>query len=77
MAFVCMLSHFSHVWHFVTLWPVACQAPLSMEFLQAEIMVGVAMPSSGDLPNPAIEPMSLTRLKGLLGNFRYSFHLSF
>ena len=27
---VFMLSHFSHVWLFVTLWTVACQVPLSM-----------------------------------------------
>ena len=29
---VFMLSHFNHVWLFVTLWTVACQAPLSMGF---------------------------------------------
>ena len=28
-ACMCMLSHFSHVWLFATLWTVACQAPLS------------------------------------------------
>ena len=28
----CMLSHFSRVRLFVTLWTVACQAPLSMGF---------------------------------------------
>ena len=26
---MCMLSRFSHVWLFATLWTVACQAPLS------------------------------------------------
>ena len=35
---VCMLSHFSHVWLFATLWTVACQAPLSMGILQARIL---------------------------------------
>ena len=30
------LSHFSHIWHFVTLWTVACQTPLSMEFSRQE-----------------------------------------
>ena len=30
---VCMLSHFSHVQLFVTLWTVARQAPLSMGIL--------------------------------------------
>ena len=29
---VCMLSHFSCIRLFVTLWAVACQAPLSMGF---------------------------------------------
>ena len=28
----CMLSHFSHVWLFETLWTVACHTPLSMGF---------------------------------------------
>ena len=28
----CMLSHFSHVWFFETLWTVALHAPLSMRF---------------------------------------------
>ena len=32
----CMLSHFSHVRLFATLWTVACQAPLSMEFSRQE-----------------------------------------
>ena len=40
----------------VTLWTVACQAPLSMGILQARILEWVAMPSSKDLPNPRIKP---------------------
>ena len=36
----------------------ASQAPLSMGILQARILDWVAMPSSGDLPNPGIEPKS-------------------
>ena len=43
---VCMLSHFSRVQLFTTLWTVACQAPLSMGILQAKILEWVAMPSS-------------------------------
>ena len=31
-----MLSRFSHVWLFATLWTVACQAPLSMGFSMQE-----------------------------------------
>ena len=33
----------SHVWLFVTLWTVACQDPLSMEFFQAWILEWVAI----------------------------------
>ena len=41
-----VLSHFSHVWLFATLWTVAHQAPLSMRIFQARILEWVAMPSS-------------------------------
>ena len=41
-----VLSHFSHVLLFVTLWTVDHQAPLSMGILQARILVWVAMPFS-------------------------------
>ena len=37
---VCMLSQFSHVWLYVTLWTGAHQAPLSMEFSRQECGVG-------------------------------------
>ena len=52
------LSPFSRVQHFATLWTVACQAPLSMEILQATILEWVAIPFSEDLPNSEIEPGS-------------------
>ena len=42
----CVLSHFSHVRLFVTLWTVAHQAPLSMGILQKRILEWVAMPTS-------------------------------
>ena len=42
----CVLSHFSHVWIFVTLWTITCQAPLSLGFSRQEILEWVAMPSS-------------------------------
>ena len=38
--FVCMLSHFSCVWLFETLWNVACQVPQSMEFSRQECWSG-------------------------------------
>ena len=43
----------------VTLWTVACQAPLSMGFCRQEYWSGLPCPPPGDLPNPRIEPMSL------------------
>ena len=54
--FMCMLSHFSHVQLFVTLWTIAHQAPLSMEFSRQEYWSGLPFPSPGDLPSPGIEP---------------------
>ena len=54
-----MLSHFSHVQLFVTLWIVACQAPLSMGFSRQEYWSGLPCPLPGDLPYPGIEPASL------------------
>ena len=59
MIYVCVLSCFSHVRLFETLWTIAFQAPLSMGILQARILEWVVMPSSrGYLPHPEIEPMS-------------------
>ena len=55
-----MLSHFSHVQLFVTLWTVACQAPLSMGILQQEYWSRLPFPSPGDLPDPGMEPASPT-----------------
>ena len=56
----CVLSHFSHVQFCVTLWTVACQAPLSMGFSRHEYWSGLPCPSPEDLPDPGIEPTSLT-----------------
>ena len=52
----CVLSHFSCVQLFVTLWSVACQIPLSMRFSRQEYLSGFLSPE--DLPDPGIEPMS-------------------
>ena len=54
-----MLSHFSRVWLFVTLWTVAHQAPLSVGFPRQEYWSGLPCPPPGDLPDQAIEPASL------------------
>ena len=56
-----MLSHFSHLQLFETLWTVTCQTPLSMGFSKQEYRSGLPCPPPpGDLPNPGIKPMSLT-----------------
>ena len=39
-----------------TLWTVACHAPLSMEFSRQEYKSGLPFPTTGDLPDPGIEP---------------------
>ena len=53
-----VLSRFSHVHLFVALWTVAHQVPLPMWILQARILQWVAMPPSGDFPDPGIKPVS-------------------
>ena len=48
----------SRVQFFVTLWAVAHQAPLSMQFPRQEYWSGLPFPSPGYLPDPGIEPAS-------------------
>ena len=67
-SFACMLSHFSHVRLFATLWTVARQASLSMGFSRQEYWSGLPYPPPGDLPNAGIEPVSLTS-RALAGRF--------
>ena len=59
---VCMLWDFSHVWLCVTLWAIAPQAPLSMGFSRQEYWNGFPFPSPEHLPDPGMEPLSLTSL---------------
>ena len=54
---VCMLSHFSNVWLFVTLWTVAFQVPLSMGFSRQEYQVGCHAHLQGDLPVNPVSPV--------------------
>ena len=54
-----MLGRFSHISLFATLWTVAHQAPLSMEFPGQEYWSGLPCLPARDLPNPWIEPKSL------------------
>ena len=53
-----MLSSFSCVWLFGTLWTIACQPPLPMGFSRIEYWSGLPCPSPRDLPGPRIEPAS-------------------
>ena len=55
---VWVLSHFSSVQLFTTLWTVAHQAPLSMGFSRQEYWSGLPCPPPGNLPNPGIETAS-------------------
>ena len=56
---VCILSRFSRVRLFATLWTVTCQASLSLGFSRQEHWNGLTFLSPGDLPNSGIEPESL------------------
>ena len=47
----CVLSRFSRFWLFVTLWTIACQAPLSMGVSRQENWSELSCPPPGDLPN--------------------------
>ena len=48
----------SHVQPFATLMNYRHQASLSMGFSRQEYWSGLPFPSSGDIPNPGIEPGS-------------------
>ena len=48
----------SRVQLFATLWTVAYQVSLSMEFSRDEYWSGLPFPSPGNLPNPGIKPRS-------------------
>ena len=51
-AYMCVLSHFSRVQLFVTLWTVACQAPLSMGISRQEDWSGLQCPFSRESSRP-------------------------
>ena len=58
--YVCMLSCFSCIQLFETLWTVAPQVPLSLGFSGQEYWSGLPCPSPGDFPDPGLEPASFT-----------------
>ena len=51
---VCVLSHFSHVQLFATLWTVVLWAPLSLGFSRQEYWNGLLLPPLGDLPTQTL-----------------------
>ena len=63
-----VLSHFSQVQLFVTLWTVACQAPMFMGFSKQEYWGELTYPSVVDLPDPQYKPASL-KSPALVGRF--------
>ena len=63
-----MLSRYSRVCLFATPWTLARQAPLLMGFSRQEYWSGLPCPPPGDLPDPGIEPASLTS-PALAGGF--------
>ena len=67
--YLCACAHSFNCFRlFVTLWTVALQAPLSMEFSRQEYWIRLPFPPPGDLPNPEIEPVSLVS-PALAGGF--------
>ena len=60
-----MLSQFSHVQLFATLWTVTHKVPLFMRFSRQEYWSGWPCPPPGDLPNPGMEATS----PALVGGF--------
>ena len=67
--YVYMLSHFSHVWLFVTPWSIIHQAPLSMGILQVRILEWVAMPSSRGSSQPRDQTSACLLHPALAGRF--------
>ena len=55
----CVLSHFSCVQLFVTIWTVVHQPPLFIWFHKQEYWSGLPCPPPGDLPHPGIKTRSL------------------
>ena len=63
-----VLSRFSYVQLFVTLWTVAHQGPLSMGSSRQVYWSGLPFPPLKNLPNPGIKPTSLVS-PALAGGF--------
>ena len=70
-----MLRYYTCVQLFATLWTIDCQAPLSLGFSRQKYWSGLPCPPLTDLPNPGIEPVSLTSPALAAGFFTTSTHL--
>ena len=64
----CMLSHFSRVQFFATLWTVACQVPQSMGFPRQEYWNGLPFPSPGIFLTQRLNPCLLRLLHWQAGS---------
>ena len=62
--YMCVLSSFSYIRLFVTLWTVACQAAQSMEFSRQEYWSEFPCSSPGALPDPGLNLQLLLALAG-------------
>ena len=65
---MCVLSHFSCVQLFETLWTEAHEAPLFTGFSRQKYWNGLPCPPPRDLPDPGIEPVFLM-FPALAGGF--------
>ena len=69
-----MLSRFSCIRLFLTLWTIVLQAPLPMGFFRPEYWSGLPCPPPGDLPNPGIKPTFFTSPALAGGFFTIQYH---
>ena len=64
-----MLSRFSCIQLFATLWTVTLQAPLTMGFSRQDYWSGLPCPPPGDLSDPGIKPVSPALAGGFFTTF--------
>ena len=69
MGAIALLSHFSRVPLFETLWTVAQPLPLSMGFPRQEYRSGLTFLPPGDLPNPGTKYAPLSSIAFFSGFF--------
>ena len=68
LLYACMLSHFSCVCLSATLWTIALQSPLLVEFSRQEYWSRLPCAPPGDLPNPELNPNLLHLLHWQAGS---------